>query len=84
MVRTFQAPSSRVLTVSTENSTRYTRTALLLPSSSSRTNKRGTEALGVDDGSDKNKSKGRIMAKGEDKGHRFGVCVLDCATSQCN
>ena len=42
------------------------------------------EEPGVDDGSDKNKSKGRIMAKGEDKGHRFGVCVLDCATSQFN
>jgi DNA mismatch repair protein MSH6 len=40
------------------------------------------EEPGVDDGSDKNNSKGRIMAKGEDKGHRFGVCVLDCATSQ--
>jgi DNA mismatch repair protein MSH6 len=42
------------------------------------------EEPGVDDGSDKNKNKGRIMAKGEDKGHRFGVCVLDCATSQFN
>ena len=43
-----------------------------------------SEEPGVDDGSDKNKSKGRIMAKGEEKGHRFGVCVLDCATSQFN
>ena len=42
------------------------------------------EEPGVDDGSDKNKSKGRVMAKGEEKGHRFGVCVLDCATSQFN
>ena len=42
------------------------------------------EEPGVDDGSDKSKSNGRIMAKGEDKGHRFGVCVLDCATSQFN
>lgn len=33
------------------------------------------EEPGVDDGSDK--SKGRIMAEGEDKGHRFGMCVLD-------
>jgi DNA mismatch repair protein MSH6 len=40
------------------------------------------EEPGFDDGSGKNKSKGRIMAKGEDKGHRFGVCVLDCSTSQ--
>jgi DNA mismatch repair protein MSH6 len=37
----------------------------------------------VDDGSDK-KAKGRIMDKGEDKRHRFGICVLDCATSQFN
>ena len=36
----------------------------------------------VDDGS--NKSKGRVVVKGEKKGHRFGVCVLDCATSQFN
>ena len=36
------------------------------------------EEPGADDGLDKNKSKGRIMAKGEDKGHRFGACVLDC------
>ena len=42
------------------------------------------EEPGADDGSDKNQCKGRIMAKGEDKGHRFGVCVLDCATSQFN
>ncbi|KAF8815726.1 DNA mismatch repair protein Msh6 [Phlegmacium glaucopus] len=42
------------------------------------------EEPGADDESDKNKSKGRIMGKGEDKGHRFGVCVLDCATSEFN
>jgi len=42
------------------------------------------EEPGADDESDKNKGKGRIMGKGEDKGHRFGVCVLDCATSQFN
>ena len=33
---------------------------------------------GIDDGSDRNRSKGRIMAKGEDKGHRFGVCFELC------
>ena len=42
------------------------------------------EEPGADDEPDKNKNKGRIVAKGEDKGHRFGVCVLDCATSQFN
>ena len=42
------------------------------------------EEPGVDDESEKNTSKGRIMGKGEDQGHRFGICVLDCATSQFN